>query len=266
GPDPAQPRPDHPDGPTALRQGRHHAYDLATRPLAPRGDRGPLSHPARTRVEIPGGADSPGQRRRRRHPEDGRAPGQPQAASPPGLRESSRSKFRPSTPTVRSSPRRPRGSHAGTSSCCRHGWPWDWAGIDQETPTLGSGACRRRDPFSLGREPGSFIIQRGKPRSSSGKQQWHLPNEYPGELDRMNGDLQEGGGSAMRIARAARPAGTVVLTLVVLLGLPAFVQAGKLSWLDDVVQEVITEAKAGSKAMARGAGGDAALAEVRGAG
>src|SRR5262249_30789854 len=99
-----------------------------------------------------------------------------------------------------------------------------------------------------------------------GKQQWHLPNEYPRELDRMNGDLQEGGGSAMRIARAARPAGTVVLTLAVLLSLPAFVQAGKLSLLDDVGQEVIAEAKAGNKVMARGAGRGAARVEVRGAG
>src|SRR5262249_37869223 len=96
--------------------------------------------------------------------------------------------------------------------------------------------------------------------------QWHRPNEYPGEVDRMNVGLQEGGGSAMRIARAARPAGTVVLALAVLLSLPAFVRAGKLSWLDGVVQEVILEAKAGSQLVARGAGHEAARVEVRGAG
>jgi hypothetical protein len=57
-----------------------------------------------------------------------------------------------------------------------------------------------------------------------------------------------------------------VLTLAVLLSLPAFVRAGKLSWLDDVVQEVILEAKAGGKVMARRVGGAGARAEVRGAG
>ena len=82
----------------------------------------------------------------------------------------------------------------------------------------------------------------------------------------MNGDLQERGGSVMRNARAARPAGTIVLVLVMVLGLPAFVRAGKLSWLDDVVQEVIVEAKAAGQGLVRGAGGDGARAEVRRAG
>jgi hypothetical protein len=51
-----------------------------------------------------------------------------------------------------------------------------------------------------------------------------------------------------------------------LLGLPAVVRAGKLSWLDDVVQEVIVEAKAGGKGLVRGAAGDGAGVEVRRAG
>ncbi|WP_165226865.1 hypothetical protein [Aquisphaera insulae] len=42
------------------------------------------------------------------------------------------------------------------------------------------------------------------------------------------------------------------------------VRAGKLSWLDDVVREVIAETKAGGKAVLRG--GEAARAEARGAG
>jgi hypothetical protein len=71
---------------------------------------------------------------------------------------------------------------------------------------------------------------------------------------------------SVALARTPRRAGTIVLTLAVLLSLPAFVRAGKLSWLDDVVQEVIVEAKAGGKGLVRGAGGDGARAEVRRAG
>jgi hypothetical protein len=50
----------------------------------------------------------------------------------------------------------------------------------------------------------------------------------------------------------------------VMLLYPALVHAGKLSWLDDVVQEVIVEAKAGGKWLVRP--GDGARAEIRGAG
>jgi len=60
-----------------------------------------------------------------------------------------------------------------------------------------------------------------------------------------------------------RLAGILTLALV-LLGAPGAVRAGKLSWLDDVVQEVIIEAKLGGKGLARG--GDGARAEIRGAG
>jgi hypothetical protein len=45
---------------------------------------------------------------------------------------------------------------------------------------------------------------------------------------------------------------------------PSQARAGKLSWLDDVVQEVIVEAKAGGKQLVRESGG--ARAEIRGAG
>ena len=56
-------------------------------------------------------------------------------------------------------------------------------------------------------------------------------------------------------AATACPAQLVVaITMVLaLLGQPAPVHAGKLSWLDDLVQEVIVEAKAGGKSIgARG--------------
>jgi hypothetical protein len=66
--------------------------------------------------------------------------------------------------------------------------------------------------------------------------------------------------------RAARRAGATALALMVLAGLAGPAQAGKLSWLDDVVQEVIVEAKAGGKGLAREVGGDGAKAEVRRAG
>jgi hypothetical protein len=46
--------------------------------------------------------------------------------------------------------------------------------------------------------------------------------------------------------------------------LPGAVQAGKLSWLDDVIQDVILEAKAGGKSVIRG--GDGARTEIRRAG
>ena len=49
-----------------------------------------------------------------------------------------------------------------------------------------------------------------------------------------------------------------------MLGQPGVVHAGKLSWLDDLVQEVILEAKAGGKGLVRG--GDGARTEIRGAG
>ena len=42
---------------------------------------------------------------------------------------------------------------------------------------------------------------------------------------------------------------------------PVVAQAGKLSWLDDVVQDVIVEAKAGGKRLVRG--GDGARTELR---
>jgi hypothetical protein len=71
----------------------------------------------------------------------------------------------------------------------------------------------------------------------------------------MNGDL-----------RGRGRCGTIGLALLTLAGLAGPAQAGKLSWLDDVVQEVIVEAKAGGKGLAREVGGDGAKAEVRRAG
>ncbi len=64
-------------------------------------------------------------------------------------------------------------------------------------------------------------------------------------------------------APAPRLAGVIVLA-VVMLAQPAIVQAGKLSWLDELVQEVIVEARAGSKGLIRG--GDGARAELPRAG
>jgi hypothetical protein len=57
--------------------------------------------------------------------------------------------------------------------------------------------------------------------------------------------------------------GLALLTFASLTG-PA--RAGKLSWLDDVVQEVIVEAKAGGKGLAREVGGQGSKAELRRAG
>jgi hypothetical protein len=63
------------------------------------------------------------------------------------------------------------------------------------------------------------------------------------------------------LSRLAYVAGLAVAWLT---AQPATAHAGKLSWLDDVVQEVILEAKAGGKRLVRGA--DGARTEVRGAG
>jgi hypothetical protein len=49
--------------------------------------------------------------------------------------------------------------------------------------------------------------------------------------------------------------------VVLLLAWPANLRAGKLSWLDEVVQDVVVEAKAAGKELARG--GDGARAEIR---
>ena len=79
----------------------------------------------------------------------------------------------------------------------------------------------------------------------------------------MNPSLERRGGlhavsGAVRLAKVVVPA-------LLLVGLfPAFAQAGKLSWLDEVVQEVIIEARAGGKRLVRG--GDGAATEIRGAG
>lgn len=83
----------------------------------------------------------------------------------------------------------------------------------------------------------------------------------------MNGDLQGRGGSGTTArVRAARRAGAIALAVLTLSALVAPARAGKLSWLDDVVQEVIVEARAGSKGLVRQVGGDGARAEARRAG
>jgi hypothetical protein len=64
-------------------------------------------------------------------------------------------------------------------------------------------------------------------------------------------------------ARAGRLAGALGLALLIL-AQAGTVQAGKLSWLDDLVQEVIIEAKAGGKGLIRG--GDGAATAVPRAG
>jgi hypothetical protein len=57
-----------------------------------------------------------------------------------------------------------------------------------------------------------------------------------------------------------------ILVIFALLALAGPARAGKLSWLDDVVREVMAETRAGGKSLARGGGGEAARAELRGAG
>ncbi len=79
----------------------------------------------------------------------------------------------------------------------------------------------------------------------------------------MTSFLEESHAGSSAVASRARLAWPVVLAVLILVQ-PGTVWAGKLSWLDDVVQEVIVEAKAGSKQLVRGS--DGARAEIRGAG
>jgi hypothetical protein len=58
----------------------------------------------------------------------------------------------------------------------------------------------------------------------------------------------------------------LALGLGLALAVPAPALAGKLAWLDEVVQEVVREAEAGGKVAARGLGGDGAGTALRGAG
>ena len=73
-------------------------------------------------------------------------------------------------------------------------------------------------------------------------------------------DLHGRGGETMAVARVCASGGGRAGPGT-LLGVPGVVRAGKLSWLDDVVQEVIVEAKAGGKRLVRG--GDGARTEIR---
>jgi hypothetical protein len=59
-------------------------------------------------------------------------------------------------------------------------------------------------------------------------------------------------------------AAALLAVTALVVGLPAAAHAGKLSWLDDLVQDVIVEAKAGGKSLVRG--GDGARTEIRRAG
>lgn len=68
----------------------------------------------------------------------------------------------------------------------------------------------------------------------------------------MSGDHRNRGGS-----------GTIALAVLVLASLAVPARAGKIAWLDDLVQEVIVEAKAGGKTIAREVGGDGASAGAR---
>src|SRR5450755_1537030 len=66
---------------------------------------------------------------------------------------------------------------------------------------------------------------------------------------------------------SGRPAAIAVMAVLGLaLTAPAPARAGKLSWLDEVVQEVVREAEAGGRVAVKGVGGDGASTALRSTG
>jgi hypothetical protein len=82
-------------------------------------------------------------------------------------------------------------------------------------------------------------------------------------IERMPFSFAMGHGGVGAFSHWQRLAWSIALGMLIL-GLPGRAWAGKLSWLDDLVQEVIVEAKAGGKSLVRGS--DGASAEIRRAG
>jgi hypothetical protein len=80
----------------------------------------------------------------------------------------------------------------------------------------------------------------------------------------MNTRSQSTKGFSRSLPRTVSTTAVQILMVLVLLGLAGPAQAGKLSWLDDVVRGVIAETRAGSKSLVRG--GKGALVELRSAG
>jgi len=81
----------------------------------------------------------------------------------------------------------------------------------------------------------------------------------PGRLDH-----DDRGPEAMRELRIGGPRRIATAALAVLLAMPGAARAGKLSWLDNVVKEVVREAEAGGKVAARGADDVAGAARAGG--
>ncbi len=79
----------------------------------------------------------------------------------------------------------------------------------------------------------------------------------------MCGNIRIRGAKRTTTVLATRRVVAISAALAMILGLAGPARAGKLSWLDDVVQEVIVEAKSGGKGLVREVGGDGARLEAR---
>jgi hypothetical protein len=79
----------------------------------------------------------------------------------------------------------------------------------------------------------------------------------------MNTRFETSQGLHRPLPRTLNTAFVAVLLAAMVMGLAQPARAGKLSWLDDVVREVIAETRVGTRSLARGS--DAGRAELRGA-
>src|SRR5208337_2717244 len=112
--------------------------------------------------------------------------------------------------------------------------------------------------------------ERPAERRTIGKRQAYQVSECRGSANRLQGlEVMTNDLRSTRVrgrspqSMASRAAGITLVALVVL-GCAGSARAGKLSWLDDVVREVIAETRASSKSLVRG--GEGAKVELRTAG
>src|SRR5262249_31117618 len=151
----------------------------------------------------------------------------------------------------------------------RGGRPADSSGTGVEIPdgADGPGGRRRRRLSEDGRASAEPPAEQPGGRT---RMTWYRTNEGSRHIQGpklMSGDFRKRGGcGGEAMVGAARGSGAITWALLMLSSLTGPARAGKIAWLDDMMQEVIVEAKAGGKGLAREIGGDGASAGARRAG